>query len=152
MKHEEKPSSKKNVEGEIPEQNINMINLVKTMLRNFLASDGNYGAITDIKADTNSIYTTMMDYVNKEKLDVYVLKLEDRILLSKTNVCFEELYKAIEKQSEIEIKKKMIEVWNDTNNKILHLIIIPVKKHFPIEYSTPTQKTELIKKISSMIW
>ena len=150
MKHEGNPSSKKNVEGEIPEQNINMINLVKTMLKNFLTSDGNYGAITDIKADTNSIYTTMMDYVNKEKLDVYVLKLEDRILLSKTNVRFEELYKAIKKQSELEIKKEMIEIWNDTNNKILHLIIIPVRKHFQIEYSTTTQKTELIEKISSM--
>lgn len=150
MKLKGNPSSKKNVEGEISEQNINMINLVKTMLKNFLTSDGNYGAITDVKADTNSIYTTMMDYVNKEKLDVYVLKLEDHILLSKTNVCFEELYKAIKKQSELEIKKEIIEIWNDTNNKILHLIILPVRKHFPIEYSTTTQKTELIEKISSM--
>ena len=150
MKHKGTPSSKKNVKGEIPEQSINMNNLVKTMLENFLTSDGNYGAITDIKADTNSIYTTMMDYVNKEKLDVYVLKLEDRILLSKTNVRFEELYKTIKKQSELEIKKEMIEIWNDTNNKILHLIIVPVRKHFQIEYSTTTQKTELIEKISSM--
>ena len=152
MRHSGNSYCKKNVEEKIPEHNRNMSNLIKTMLRNFLASDESYGVITDMKADTNSIYTAIMDYVNKENLDVYVLKLEDRVLLSKDNPLFEEVYNAIKKQSELEIKKDIIEIWNDHNNKILHLIIIPVRKHFPIEYSTTTQKTELIEKISSMTW
>jgi hypothetical protein len=46
----------------------------------------------------------------------------------------------------------MIEIWDDAENKILHLLVIPVRKHFPIKYTSPKKKIEMIKKISLMTW
>jgi len=140
MKPKDKLSSKKKDEAKHS-------NMVKTLLETFMGSDENYGAITDIKADVNYVHKLLMEYVDREKLDVYMLKLEDRILLSKTNVRFEKLYKTIKRQSNLEIKKDVMEIWNDADNKILHLFVIPVRKHFLIEYSTATQKTDLVNQI-----
>jgi len=147
MKPKDKLSSKENGEAKYREHTIST--MVKTLLETFMRSDENYGEITDIKTDVNSIHKLLIDYVNRENLDVYVLKLEDRILLSKINVRFEELYKTVKKQSNLEIKKDIMEIWNDPDNKMLHLFITPIRKHFPIEYSTTTQKTDLINQILS---
>jgi len=144
MKPKRKLSSKK---GEAEHREHTLSNMIKTLLVTFMGSDENYGSITDIKADVNCVYKLLIDYVNEEKFDVYVLKLEDCILLSKTNVRFEELYKTIKRQSSLEIKKDVMEIWNDADNKILHLFVIPLRKHFLIGYSTTTQKTDLINQI-----
>jgi hypothetical protein len=54
--------------------------------------------------------------------------------------------------SELQIKKDMIEIWDDPENRILHLIVVPVRKHFPIEYSTIKERAKMVEKISSMTW
>jgi hypothetical protein len=141
---------RKKVEGELPEQDSNLQRLVKASIKSFLESESNYGAITDIKGDTNQIYTVLKGYIEKEKVDVYALKLDDRIILSKTIVGFEDLYELIKNRSELQVKKDGIEIWDDAANEILHLIVVPVEKHFPIEYSTTKHKTDLTEKISSM--
>ena len=46
----------------------------------------------------------------------------------------------------------MIEIWDDVANRILHLIIVPVKKHFPIEYLNIREKAKIIEKVSLMTW
>ncbi|MCW4021418.1 MAG: hypothetical protein NWF14_09365 [Candidatus Bathyarchaeota archaeon] len=152
MKPDGNSSLKKKVEGEFQEQTINVGKLVKTLVKSFLRSDSNYGAITEIKTDINRIYEMLSDYIDQEKIDVYALKIEDRILLSKTSMEFEEIYEVVKERSELQIKKDMIEIWDDPENKILHLIIVPVRKHFPIDYSTTKGKAKIIKKISSMTW
>jgi hypothetical protein len=145
-------SLKKKVEGEFSEQTIDVSNLVKTLVKSFLRSDSNYGAITDIKSDINRIYDLIVQFIETEKMDVYALKLDDRILLSRTSADFDNVYEVIKTRSELQIKKDMIEIWDDAANRILHLIIVPVKKHFPIEYLNTREKAKIIEKVSLMTW
>jgi hypothetical protein len=145
-------SLKKKVEGEFTEQTMDVSSLVRTLIKSFLRSDSNYGAITDIKSDINHIYDLTVRYIEGEKMNVCALKLEDRILLSRTGADFDDIYGVLKAHSELEIKKDMIEIWNDTANRILHLIVVPVRKHFPIEYSNSKEKAKIIEKISSMTW
>jgi hypothetical protein len=152
MTAESDSSLKKKVEGEFTEQTMDVSNLVKTLIKSFLRSDSNYGAITDIKSDINHIYDLMVRYIEREKIDVYALKFEDRILLSRTGADFEDIYTVLKARSELQIKKDMIEIWDDAANRILHLIVVPVKKHFPIEYSNAKEKAKIIEKISLMTW
>ena len=152
MTAEGESSLKKKVEGEFSEQTVDVSNLVRTLVKSFLRSDSNYGAITDIKSDINFIYDLVVKYIEGEKMDVYALKLDDRILLSRTSADFDDVYEVLKARSELQIKKDMIEMWDDAANRILHLIIVPVKKHFPIEYSNAKEKAKIIEKISSMTW
>jgi hypothetical protein len=145
-------SLKKKVEGEFEEDTLNVGKLVKTLIQSFLKSDSNYGAITDIKTDINNIYNTVRDYIKEEKVDVYAIKMDDRILLSKTNVDFDDIYQVIKERSELKVKEDVIEIWDDSEEKILHLIILPVKKHFPIEYANFREKENIMEKISLMTW
>jgi len=145
-------SLKKKVEGEFSEQTVDVSNLVRTLVKSFLRSDSNYGAITDIKSDIGFIYDLVVKYIEGEKMDVYALKLDDRILLSRTSADFDGVYEVLKTRSELQIKKDMIEIWDDAANRILHLIVVPVKKHFPIEYSNAKEKAKIIEKISSMTW
>ena len=143
---------RKKVEGEFPEQTVNVGKLVKTLIKSFLKSDSNYCAITDIRTDVNRIYGLVQSIIDEEKVDVYALKLDDRVLLSRTGTDFDAVYEVVKAHSELQIKKDMIEIWDDAKNQILHLIIVPVRKHFPIEYSTAKEKIKMIEKISSMTW
>jgi len=152
MSAEGNSSLKKKIEGEFPEQTMDVSILVRTLVKSFLRSDSNYGAITDIKTDLNYIYDLVVRFIQVENMDIYAVKLEDRILLSRTGPDFDNLYNVIKDRSTLQIKKDMIEIWDDTYNKILHLIIVPVKKHFPIEYANTREKARFIEKISLMTW
>jgi len=145
-------SLREEVEGEFEEQKIGVEKLIETLIESFLRSSSDYGAITDIETDIDQIYLLVKKYVEEKKIDVYVLKINDRVLLSKTNEGFDDLYEVIKQNSELQIKKDMIEIWDDAKNKILHLLVIPVRKHFPIKYTNSKQKMETIKKISLMTW
>jgi hypothetical protein len=116
------------------------------LIKSFLKSESNYGAITDIE-ETSSIMDLLRNYIQKEKLDIHALKFRDRILLSRTNLEFEDLYEVIKKYSTILVKRRLVEVWDDKKSQILHLLIIPLRKHFPIEYSNQKQYEENIKTI-----
>ncbi len=143
---------RKKVEAEFPEETLNIGKLITTLIKSFLKSDSNYGVITDIKTDMHRIYSMVRAYIDEEKMDVYALMLDDRILLSRTSKDFEDIYEVIKARSKLQIKKDMIEIWDDEQSRILHLIIVPVRKHFPLDYSTPKEKTKLIEHISSMTW
>jgi len=145
-------SLREEVEGEFEEQKIGVEKLIETLIESFLRSSSDYGAITDIETDIDQIYLLVKKYVEEKKIDVYVLKINDRVLLSKTNEGFDDLYEVIKQNSELQIKKDMIEIWDDAKNKILHLLVMPVRKHFPIKYTNSKQKMETIKKISLMTW
>jgi len=145
-------SLRKKVEDEFSEQTVDISNLVRTLVKSFLRSDSHYGAITDVKSDINRIYDLIVQYIGAEKMDIYALKLDDRILLSRTSTEFDNLYEVIKTKSELQIKKDMIEIWDDATNRILHLIIVPVKKHFPIEYANEREKAKIVEKVSLMTW
>ena len=143
---------KERVEEEFKEEDVNLNRLVETLMESFLRSNSNYGAITDIETDIDRIYDLVRECIEKRKMEVYALKIDDRILLSKTNEEFSDIYEVIKECSDLQIKKDMIEIWDDAKNKILHLLIIPIRKHFPLRYKSSRQKLEIIKKISSMTW
>ncbi|RJS85831.1 hypothetical protein CW706_00010 [Candidatus Bathyarchaeota archaeon] len=143
---------KEKVEEEFEEKDGNLNKLVETLMESFLRSNSNYGAITDIETDINRIYDLVRKCIKKRRMKVYALKIDDRILLSKTNEEFSDLYEVIKECSDLQIKKDMIEIWDDAKNRILHLLITPVRKHFPLRYKNSRQRLEIIKKISSMTW
>ena len=109
---------KKKIEKEVPEEEQNVKELVKTLIESFLKSDSNYGVITEIKTDLEYINNLVRDYIEREKLDVYTIKLENRILLTKTGEDFEKMYKIIKEKSLLQIRKNIIEIWDDAENQI----------------------------------
>jgi hypothetical protein len=152
MSAEDNSSLREEIEGEFEEKEIGAEKLIETLMESFLRSSSDYGAIADIETDIDYIYSLVKRYIEERKMDVYALKIDDRILLSRTNEGFDDLYEVIKRHSELQIKKDMIEIWDDAENQILHLLVIPVRKHFPIKYTSPKKKIETIKKISLMTW
>jgi len=148
MKVNKDSSLREKVEGEFEERKTGVIELIKTLMESFLRSNSNYGAITDIQTDINRIYLLVKRYIEEKKLNVYALRIGDRILLSRTDETFDDLYKVIRQHSKLQVKRDVIEIWDDSDNKILHLLILPVRKHFPIKYTSSRQKTQIIRKIS----
>jgi len=145
MMPKEKPALGKKVEGDFPEQNLGVGKLIETLIKGFIKSDSSYGMITDIKTDISLIYKSIKDYISRERLDIYALKFDDKIFLSRTNLGFEDIYEVVKKYSTLQVKKALIEVWDDEENGILHFIIIPLRKHFPVEYSNEKEKIRAIK-------
>jgi len=148
MKINKDSSLREKVEGEFEERKTGITELIKTLMESFLRSDSNYGAITDIQTDINRIYMLVKRYIEKKKLNIYVLKMGDRILLSRTDETFDDLCEVIRRHSKLQVKRGIIEIWDDSDNKILHLLILPVRKHFPIKYSSSRQKAQIIRKLS----
>ncbi|MEM2309293.1 MAG: hypothetical protein QW804_06070 [Candidatus Bathyarchaeia archaeon] len=143
MPPQKSKSLKKRIEGEfIEEGGINK--LVETLIKSFLRADSDYGAISDIETDIDHIYMLVKNYISEERLDIYALKLEDRILMSKTNISFDDLYEVIRSRSYLRAKKGIVEVWDDPESEIIHFLIMPIRKHFPIEYTTEDEKEKII--------
>jgi len=145
-------SLRERIEEEFEEQKVGIEKLIEMLIESFCRSDSDYGAIADVESDIDQVYFMVKKYIEEKKMDIYALKINDRILLSRTKEGFEDLYEVIKRHSELQIKKDMIEIWDDANNKILHLLVMPVRKHFPIKYRTQKQKIEMIKEISLMTW
>ncbi|MEM1607137.1 MAG: hypothetical protein QW341_04155 [Candidatus Bathyarchaeia archaeon] len=145
MQSQRKQPLKKKVEEEFIEESVGVEKLIEMLVKSFLRADSDYGAITDIRTDIDSIYMLMKSYVSEEKLDIYVLKIGDKILMSKTNVNFDRIYEVIKERSHLEAKRGIIEIWDDPENGLLHFLIVPLRKHFPIEYATDNDKEKTIK-------
>lgn len=139
---------RKRIEGEFLEEgDVGVDNLVKVLIRSFLRADSDYGAISDIRTSVDHVYTLVRNYISEEKLDIYALKIGDQILMSKTNVNFDKVYGVIREKAHLEVKKGVIEIWNDSENRLLHLLIIPLRKHFPIEYVTENDKERTVSML-----
>ncbi|MEM2341970.1 MAG: hypothetical protein QXX94_00765 [Candidatus Bathyarchaeia archaeon] len=145
MYSQKRSSLRKRVEEDLAEEDESAHKLIETLVKSFLRADSDYGAITEIRTDINYIYKIIKNYISKENLDVYALKIGNVILLSKTNVGFDEIYEVIRERSHLEVKKGIIEIWDDLENGILHFLIIPLRKHFPIEYATDEEKEKTVK-------
>jgi hypothetical protein len=145
MRLQKRSSLRKRIEGEFIEKDTSIHKLIEMLIKSFLRADSDYGAITDIKTDVDYIYKIVKNYISNEKLDIYALKIGNCILMSKTNVIFDEIYEIIKERSYLKARKGVVEVWDDPNNRILHFLIMPTRKHFPIEYVTDSDKEEIIK-------
>lgn len=143
QKTQRSSSLRKRVEGEFREEGgINK--LVETLIKSFLRADSDYGAIADIETDIDQIYRLVKNYISEERLDIYALKLEDRILMSKTNISFDDIYEVIKRRSYLRAKKGIVEVWDDPESEIIHFLIMPIRKHFPIEYATEDERENIV--------
>lgn len=136
-------SLKRRIEREFPEEGADITELIKTLIKSFLRTDSNYGAITDIDTNVDYIYKLVKKYIAEEKLDIYALKLGNRILMSKTNVEFDEVYEVIKNHSYLKTKRGVVEIWDDLENHILHFLILPLRKHFPIGYLTDNEREKI---------
>jgi len=145
MHLQKRSSLRKRVEGEFIEEDASIHRLVEVLIKSFLRADSEYGAITDIKADVDYIYKLVKNYISNEKVDVYALKIGNCILMSKTNIGFDEVYEIIKERSYLKARRGVAEVWDDPSNRILHFLIIPIRKHFPIEYVTDSEKEKIVK-------
>ncbi|MBS7634747.1 hypothetical protein KEJ34_04535 [Candidatus Bathyarchaeota archaeon] len=140
----QKNSLRKRIEGEFIEDEANISKLIEVLIKSFLMTDSDYGVISDIKIDIDHIYRLVRNYIAEERLDICALKLGDRIFMSKTSIGFDDIYAVIQGHSLLKAKKDMIEIWDDTINKIIHFLIMPLRKHFPIEYTTEVERDEVI--------
>lgn len=137
----------KKVEAEISEQTLDRKETIKFLINKFLKSDTSYGEITDIEEDVQSFYDLTRNYIQQEKLDIQALKIKDKILLSRTSSEFEDVKKTVEMYSVLIATRDMIEVWDDCQNKILHLLVLPLRKHFPIGYKSEENRLEIIEEL-----
>jgi len=135
-------------EAEISEQNIDGKEAIAVLINKFLKSDSRYGEITNIEEGVQSVYNLTRDYICEKKLDVCALRCRDKILLSRTDLEFEDVQKAVQMYSTLIAKRDIIELWGDSQNKILHLLILPLRKHFPIGYRDEKDKLEIIEELS----
>ena len=140
---------KEKIEAEISEQNMDKKEIIEVLINKFLKSGSSYGEITKIEGDVQSVYDLIRNYVYQKRLDIYALKFEDKILLSRTNFEFENIQKAVKRHCALIAKKDMIELWDDEQNKILHLFIAFLRKHFPIGYINEENKLEIIEGLSA---
>ncbi|MCX8170953.1 MAG: hypothetical protein N3E47_03125 [Candidatus Bathyarchaeota archaeon] len=147
MQSQRKHPLRKKVEEEFVEEGVGASKLIEMLVKSFLRAGSDYGAITDIKTDVDNIYMLVKSYISEKRLDIYVLKIGDRILMSKTNENFDRIYEVIKERSSLEIKRGIIEIWDDSENGLLHFLIIPLRKHFPIEYATDSDKEKTIKAL-----
>jgi hypothetical protein len=142
---------KERVEEEISDQGFNNERVVESLIKKFLESDSDYGEISNVEHDIKYIYDLIRDYVFQKHLDIYALRLKEKIILSRTNFEFENIHNVVRCHSDLVLEIDMIEIWDDSENKILHLLILPLRKHFPISYSSSKTKLKKIELILNSI-
>lgn len=142
MQSQERRSLKKRIEGEFKED-FAINKLIETLIKSFLRSESDYGAITDIKADVDHVFRLVREYISRSELDICALKVKDSIFMSKTNVHFDEIYRVIRERSQLMVRRGIVEIWDDQNNRILHFLIMPLRKHFPIDYESIDEREEI---------
>jgi len=133
------------VEAEISGENRDKKEVIAVLIGKFLKSDSCYGEITSIEGDVQLVYNLTRDYICERNLDVCALRFGGKILLSRTDLEFEDAQKAVQMYSTLIVKRDVIELWDDCQNKILHFLILPLRKHFPIGYSDEKDKLEIIE-------
>jgi len=146
MQSQKRRPLRRKVSGEF-EEDISIGKLIETLVKSFLKSDSDYGAITDIKTDVDSVFKLAREYISKEDLDICVLKIGNSIFMSKTSARFDDIYKVIKKNSQLTVKRDIIEIWDDAENGILHFLVLPLRKHFPIDYESNSERREIINAL-----
>ncbi|MEM0050415.1 MAG: hypothetical protein QW424_02245 [Candidatus Bathyarchaeia archaeon] len=146
MQSQKRKSLKRRVEEEFDESTC-ANNLIETLLRSFLKSKSDYGLITDIRTNVNYVFNLVREKIAEKDLGIYALKVRGEIYLSKAIEHFNELYEVIRGRSQLIVKKDIIEIWDDSNNRILHFLIPSLRRHLPIEYDNEREREEIIEDL-----
>lgn len=117
-------------------------------INSFLSSNDNYGELIEIEENVKEIYDFIKDYIFEKGSDLSVLKVKDRVFLSKPRIEFEEVYKVLKKHCTLSKKKGITEIWDDKENKLLNVIVSAVRKHFLISYKSLEERDDLISSIT----
>jgi len=120
---------------------------VKKLLEEFVYSQAEYGEITEIYVDATQVYEFIQGYILKEHLSISVLKVKNKIFLSKNTSKFDELYELIKKLCHPLMENKLVEIWEDKGNKMLNVVFPSIKKHFLIRYADEGDKLGKIEDI-----
>ncbi len=120
---------------------------IKELLEEFVDSQADYGEIADIDVDATEVYDFIQRYILKEHLSISVLKVKDKIFLSKNKLEFDELYELIKRLCRLSIGDKLVEIWEDKENKLLNLVFPSIKRHFLIRYADEGDKLDKIEAI-----
>jgi len=120
---------------------------IKEILEEFVDSQADYGEIADINVNATEVYDFIQGYILKEHLSISVLKVKDKIFLSKNKLEFDELYELIKRLCRLSIGDKLVEIWEDKENKLLNLVFPSIKRHFLIRYADEGDKLDKIEAI-----
>ncbi len=120
---------------------------VKKLLEEFVYSQADYGEIDEIYTDATQVYEFIQGYILKENLSISVLKVKNKIFLSKNTSKFDELYELIKKLCHPLMENQMVEIWEDKENKMLNIVLPSIKKHFLIRYADEGDKLGKIEDI-----
>jgi len=120
---------------------------IKEILKEFVNSQADYGEIVDIDVDATKVYDFIQGYILKEHLPISVLKVKDKIFLSKNKLEFDELYELIKRLCHLSIGDKLVEIWEDKENKLLNLVFPSIKRHFLIRYADEGDRLDKIGAI-----
>jgi len=120
---------------------------VKELLEKFVYSQADYGEITEIYVDATEVYEFIQGYILKENLSISVLKVKNKIFLSKNTSKFDQLYELIKSLCHPLMENKMVEIWEDKENKMLNVVLPSIKRHFLIRYADEGDKLGKIEDI-----
>ena len=120
---------------------------VKELLEEFVYSQADYGEIAEIYVDATQVYEFIQGYILKEHLSISILKVKNKIFLSKNTSKFDQLYELIKRLCHPLMEKKLVEIWEDKENKMLNVVFPSIKRHFLIRYADEGDKLGKIEDI-----
>lgn len=120
---------------------------IKELLEEFVSSQADYGEIAEVDADAAEVYDFIQGYILKEHLSISVLKVKNKIFLSRNKLEFDKLYELIKRLCHLSIEDKLMEIWEDKENKLLNVVFPSIKRHFLIRYVDEEDKLDKIEAI-----
>jgi hypothetical protein len=120
---------------------------IKELLEEFVNSQADYGEIAEINVDATEVYVFLQGYILKEHLPISVLKVKNKIFLSRNKLEFDHLYELIKRLCHLSIRDKLAEIWEDKENKLLNVVFPSIKRHFLIRYADEEDKLDKIEAI-----
>ena len=120
---------------------------VRDLIQKFITSKGDYGEITNIDVDSIQVCNSIKTYIMTNDLPLYVLKCQNRILLSKNKPEFGRLYDVIKQICLLIIEKGILEIWDDKVNKLLNVVFPSIRRHFLVRYLNVADRSVKIDAI-----
>jgi len=120
---------------------------IKELLEEFVNSQADYGEIAEIDVDATEVHDFIQGYILKEHLSISVLKVKNRIFLSRNKLEFDQLYELTKRLCHLSIGDKLVEIWEDKENKLLNVVFPSIKRHFLIRYADEGDKLDKIEAI-----
>jgi len=122
---------------------------IKDIIEEFITSKVNYSEVSITKENVMEVYNSIKEYILKNDLPFSVLRCQNKIFLSLNKIEFEQLYEVIKRFSTLSLEKGVLEIWEDKENKLLHVVFPSVRRHFIVRYLDEEDK---LHKTNSIIY